>query len=208
MLFNLEIILLNLSTYTLGTSRYMRSFHDCLGPMVYAGSDGIDFSVDSDQNSVASDASDEEPGVRLTTFEKVPPILMVTLENRAESDDGSYGNHDDNRYLIERTVHLGRYLQKNGDKALECYQKVDDLKRQIRELRNERAKLGCSNVSRLAKKGKRTGYSNYIFRLKTASISVTFWNIQWHILKDLVRNSLKVMAMLISHTRFAQFYPV
>lgn len=122
----------------------MRSFHECLGPMVYGGSDVVSSSsVDSDQGS---EASDEELGLRLTTFEKIPLILMITLESRAESDDGS-GNNSDDRYLVERTIHLGRYLQKNADKALQCYQKVDNLKKQIRQLRNEREKLGCNNVS-------------------------------------------------------------
>lgn len=120
-----------------------RRFHDCLGPMVYdyngdtgSSSNNSVCEPTDDNTSQHTVSSTEDNDWRLTTFERVPPILIVILENTME---------ESTNYIVDKTIYLDRYMDENKDEALKRYQQAYQWKQEIRRAKMEIAEMGVSN---------------------------------------------------------------
>ncbi|KAI8084898.1 uncharacterized protein BX664DRAFT_174701 [Halteromyces radiatus] len=130
----------------LGMNTSMRSFHDCLDPLVYESYQvdseiAIDSSdVDNDDEDLGSNESDEEDmrgSYKFTTFTQVPPILFVTLEDRQDYQEQQKSKKEGSSYKLEKTIYLDRYLIENKDLALQKYQLAAQWKSDIRRTQKE-----------------------------------------------------------------------
>ncbi|KAI9314152.1 hypothetical protein BX666DRAFT_2029684 [Dichotomocladium elegans] len=118
-----------------------RTFHDCLTPWVYNGRKKHDTPI-GDDSSISSGCTASEVKRRLTTFEVVPPILIVTLADK--NDDPNRLNV--NKYQADKTIYMDRYLHENKDEALKRYEQADEWRYEIREAKAEISKLSFNNV--------------------------------------------------------------
>lgn len=120
-----------------------RRFHDCLGPMVYdyngdtgSCSNNSVCEPTDDNTSQRTVSSTEDNDWRLTTFERVPPILIVILENTME---------ESTNYIVDKTIYLDRYMDENKDEALKRYQQAYQWRQEIRRAKMEIAEMGVSD---------------------------------------------------------------
>ncbi|ORZ03558.1 hypothetical protein BCR43DRAFT_483570 [Syncephalastrum racemosum] len=121
---------------TLGSHRKQKSFHECLAPLVYE-SDHHQNNDEDDDDEVGnlSDTSSDSAHIKITTFEHVPPILLISFDGNG--DEGSRVISAEERYMVEKTLYMDRYLLQNRDKALAGYQQVEDWRNEIRRARSE-----------------------------------------------------------------------
>lgn len=121
---------------TLGSYRRQKSFHECLAPLVYESSypQENDEDDDDDDDGV-SDTSSETAQIKMTTFERVPPILLISFDGNDDEQNRMISAED--RYTVEKTLYMDRYLLENRDKALAGYQQVENWRNEIRRARSE-----------------------------------------------------------------------
>ncbi|KAF7721378.1 hypothetical protein EC973_004822, partial [Apophysomyces ossiformis] len=130
--------ILNSVYYTLGTTRYLRSFHECLDPLIYESYENED--DDSCDSTVSDDSAAESGRYKLITFKRVPPILIISLEKRDEQW-AVYGTESDKGYVADDTIYLDRYLEENKELALKCYRQIDQWQKEIKQARLELSQL-------------------------------------------------------------------
>ncbi|KAG0166841.1 hypothetical protein DFQ30_006655 [Apophysomyces sp. BC1015] len=118
-------------------------------PLIYESYDDQD---DDSNGSVASDESmPESARYKITTFQQIPPILLILLENR----DGEWmknNNTNEKGYIVDDTIYLDRYLLENKEKSLKTYRLAEQWRKEIRRARSEISKLqGVHDKSKLDK---------------------------------------------------------
>ncbi|KAI9491443.1 hypothetical protein BDB00DRAFT_789575 [Zychaea mexicana] len=130
---------------TLGFNEQTLSFHECLGPLVYesatygndTASDVVSFS--SDEGSIAGGKA-----YKLTTFERVPPILVICLEDKTLKTKAGTIN---SLYQVDRTLYMDRYLFENRDKILKRYEQAQAWRDEINDASERMAKLRNNNLT-------------------------------------------------------------
>lgn len=127
---------------TLSTDKNMCSFHDCLDPLVF---ESYQLTVDENEaDPTLSDGGDEQEKqttYKFTSFKQTPPILMVLLDNNRPPTTS--GKKADNRYMIDKTIYMDRYMSQKKDQALEGFQQMDASRREIVKARAEMEKIKC-----------------------------------------------------------------
>lgn len=126
----------------------MRSFHGCLGPLVYESY----ATQNDDSDSVNSNSSTESTRFKMTTFETVPPIMIVTLEDRSEGASESKTatrGEQKSEFKVEKTIYMDRYLLENKDKALQGYQEIEGWRSKAKQARKEMLRIKHYNVTLL-----------------------------------------------------------
>jgi hypothetical protein len=107
----------------LGINTGMSSFHDCLDPLVYESY----ATTEDDDDDLGSTVSDDEATYKLTTFTQVPPILLVTLENRRD-----YTTATRTPFAVDKVIYMDRYLNENKAVVLDKYRQADQWKQDIK----------------------------------------------------------------------------
>lgn len=109
-------------------------FHGCLRPLIYE--DNYDSDSDMDIGRVDDEKADGDVGsntCKITSFTKVPPILHIFLEDPNQYSIGVHtaagGRH--NRYKVEKTIFMDRYLHSNRDKVLKINQEIRNAKAKV-----------------------------------------------------------------------------
>ncbi|CAO3584325.1 unnamed protein product [Absidia cylindrospora] len=130
-----EIYYLNL-----GINTAMHSFHDCLDPLVYESypNEAMFGDANDDDDDLGSSTSDDFNGTipyKLTTFLQVPPLLLITLEDRQDYQQRRMKK--DGSFKVEKTIYLDRYLNENKSLVLEKYRIADQWKQDIRRTKLE-----------------------------------------------------------------------
>jgi hypothetical protein len=110
----------------LGINTGMSSFHDCLDPLVY---ESYAATTEDDGDDLGSNVSDDEVTYKLTTFTQVPPILLVTLENRR---DYTTTIRKDTPFAVDKVIYMDRYLNENKAVVLDKYRQADQWKQDIK----------------------------------------------------------------------------
>ncbi|KAG2219682.1 hypothetical protein INT45_001854 [Circinella minor] len=131
---------------TLNFTEQTLSFHECLGPLVYES--GV--YEDDDASDNLSFSSDEVSLIggrafKLTTFERVPPILLVTLEDKTLNKTRAGSNTYD-KYRVDKTLYMDRYLFENREKILESHKQAQEWRDEIKHAKERIAKLKDNNV--------------------------------------------------------------
>ena len=118
---------------------------------------------DDDASDNLSFSSDEVSLIggrafKLTTFERVPPILLVTLEDKTLKSSRAGSNN--NKYRVDKTLYLDRYLLENREKILATHKQAQEWQDEMKQAKERIAKLKNSNVLiSLRVKGWGEGYS-------------------------------------------------
>ncbi|KAI8344558.1 hypothetical protein BC941DRAFT_497811 [Chlamydoabsidia padenii] len=142
----LEVDIEDINYLNLGINASMTSFHDCLDPLVYESYPASNDN-DDDEEDLGSTVSDNEQKSthKMTSFLQVPPILLVTLEDRREYLE-SRDKHNDT-FTVDKVLYMDRYLNENKKVALEKYRLADQWKQDIRRTREELISLDQSGPS-------------------------------------------------------------
>ncbi|KAI7860872.1 hypothetical protein BDC45DRAFT_7702 [Circinella umbellata] len=132
---------------TLNFTEQTLSFHECLGPLVYES--GV--YEDDDASDKLSFSSDEVSLIggtafKLTTFERVPPILLVTLEDKT-LNKARAGSDNYDKYHVDKTLYMDRYLLENREKILESHKQAQEWQDEIKYAKEQIAKLKNNNTS-------------------------------------------------------------
>ncbi|CAO3666946.1 unnamed protein product [Umbelopsis ramanniana] len=109
-------------------------FHGCLRPLIYE--DNYDSDSDMDIGRVDDENTDGDARsktCKITSFTKVPPILHIFLEDPNQYSIGVHtaagGRH--NRYKVEKSIFMDRYLHSNRDKVLKINQEIRNAKAKV-----------------------------------------------------------------------------
>jgi hypothetical protein len=131
---------------TLSTDKNMCSFHDCLDPLVF---ESYQTAVDEEADPTLSDDEEEEQAsYKFTTFKQTPPILMAMLDNRSAVPQKKAHQ----KYIIDKTIYMDRYMMDKKDKALEGFKRMDTCRREILTSRAEMEKLKNDNTLSMDKR--------------------------------------------------------
>lgn len=124
----MEVEIEDIYYLNLGINTGMSSFHDCLDPLVYESY----AATDNDDDDLGSNVSDDEATYKLTTFTQVPPILLVTLENRRDYA-AMTRTRKDSTFTVDKVIYMDRYLNENKAVVLDKYRQADQWKQDIRQ---------------------------------------------------------------------------
>ncbi|KAI9274695.1 hypothetical protein BDA99DRAFT_498260 [Phascolomyces articulosus] len=133
---------------TLNFTEQTLSFHECLGPLVYESGAYEQEDNASDNLSFSSDEVSLVGGrvFKLTTFERVPPILLVTLEDKTLKTKTA-GSNKNITYHVDKTLYMDRYLLQNREKILASYQQEQVWRDEIKQANELMAKLRNYNLT-------------------------------------------------------------
>ena len=110
---------------TICTDKHMRTFHDCLDSLVYE-------SYEKDEEA-DPDSDDDDDGIvfKLTTFQQIPPIIMVSIESRTGP----------NAYIVDRTIYMDRYMTQKRGSILQGFKTIDSCRKTIVKSRQRMEEL-------------------------------------------------------------------
>lgn len=113
---------------TLGVNSHMNSFHDCLDPLIFESFDPL---INSEADPDSSDEEEKETRYKFTTFEQIPPILLISLDYRTPNT----------KYIVDKTIYMDRYMIEKKDKALEGFRQMESCRKEIEQAKFEMDKL-------------------------------------------------------------------
>ncbi|KAI9007029.1 hypothetical protein CLU79DRAFT_778953 [Phycomyces nitens] len=129
---------------TLGIEYNTKNIHECLDPLVYesesfkAESDG---EVVGDGVGVGAGDDTEQTRCKVTTFEQIPPILIVTLEDRSEATNSSVDFDSIETFNVDHTIYLDRYLSSNKAHAKTMYRQAEQWRTEIAQIKRKQRHL-------------------------------------------------------------------
>lgn len=137
----IEVDIEDIYYLSLGINTPNSSFYDCLDPLVYESYP----SNPEDEEDIGSQVSDEDSTYKLTTFIKVPPILLVTLEDRRENLQ--LGTKKETGFKVDKVIYMDRYLFENKALVLDKCRLADQWKQDIRSTQAEMDSLEWDGTS-------------------------------------------------------------
>ncbi|KAL0084122.1 ubiquitin carboxyl-terminal hydrolase-domain-containing protein [Phycomyces blakesleeanus] len=88
-----------------------------------------------------NDIDDGQVKCKVTTFEQIPPILIVTLEDRTEETESSDQSDSEESFRLDHTIYLDRYLTANKSHSKEKYQQAEKLRATIAQNKLKKRQL-------------------------------------------------------------------
>lgn len=107
----------------------MNSFYDCLDPLIF---ESYDLITDPEADPSISDDDQDQVRHKFTTFNQIPPILLVSLDHRKLPNTSSTS-----KYIVDKTIYMDRYMVEKKDQALRGFKEMELSRKKIMQAESE-----------------------------------------------------------------------